>query len=94
MLNLQILLANLHDWAAAHYFAPQWQRLTLEKATQMIYRKAGRVTRYKDRIEVTLEPYRYRDQQDAMETTCARFNAANLRWRDGRLIQISVQRLE
>jgi len=93
MLNLQILLANLHDWATAHYFAPEWQRLTLEKATQMIYRKAGRVTRYKDRIEVTLEPYRYRDQQDAMETTCARFNAANLHWRDGRLIQISVQRL-
>jgi chromosome segregation ATPase len=94
MLNLQILLANLHDWAATHYFAPQWQRLTLEKATQMIYRKAGRVTRYKDRIEVALEPYRYRDQQDAMETTCARFNAANLRWRDGRLIQISVHGLE
>jgi hypothetical protein len=94
MLNLQILLANLHDWAAAHYFAPQWQRLTLEKATQMIYRKAGRVTWYEDRIEVALEPYRYRDQQDAMETTCTRFNAANLRWRDGRLIQLSVQRLE
>jgi hypothetical protein len=94
MLNLQILLANLHDWAAVHYFAPQWQRLTLDKATQMIYRKAGRVTRYKDRIEVVLEPYRYRDQQEAMETTCARFNDAHLRWRDGRLIQISVQRLE
>jgi hypothetical protein len=94
MLNLQLLLANLHDWAAAHYFAPQWQRLTLEKATQMIYRKAGHVTWYKERIEVTLEPYRYRDQQDAMETTCARFNAANLRWRDGRLIRISVQCLE
>ena len=94
MLSLQALLANLHDWAAAHYFAPQWQRLTLEKATQMIYRKAGRVTRYNDRIEVVLEPYRYRDQQDATETTCTRFNAANLRWRDGRLIQLSVQRLE
>jgi hypothetical protein len=94
MLDLQILLANLHDWAAAHYFAPQWRRLTLDKATQMIYRKAGRVTWYKDRIEVTLEPFRYRDQQDAMETTCARFNAANLCWRDGRLLQISVQRLE
>jgi len=25
-----------------------------------------------------------------METTCARFNAANLRWRDGRLLQIWV----
>jgi hypothetical protein len=94
MLNLQILLANLHDWVAAHYFAPQWQRLTLEKATQMIYRKAGQVTWYKDRIEVTLEPYRYRDQQEAMQMTCARFNAANLRWRDGRLIRVSIQRLE
>jgi hypothetical protein len=91
MLDLQIVLANLHDWAAAHYFAPQWQRLTLEKATQMIYCKAGRVTWHDDRIEVVLEPYRYRDQQRAMETTCARFNAANLRWRDGRLLRISVQ---
>lgn len=91
MLNLQILLANLHDWAAAHYFAPEWQRLSLEKATQMIYRKAGQVTWYHDRIEVVLAPYRYRDQQRAMETTCARFNTANLRWRDGRLLRISVQ---
>ena len=93
MLNCQILLANLHDWAATHYFASHWQHLTLEKATQMIYRKAGRATWYPDRIQVTLEPYRYRDQQDAMEKTCARFNAAHLRWRDGRLVQISVQRL-
>jgi hypothetical protein len=92
MLNLQIVLANLHDWATAHYFAPEWQSLTLEKATQMIYRKAGRVTWFPDRIEVTLEPYRYRDQQRAMETTCARFNAAHLRWRDGRLLRLSVQR--
>jgi len=91
MLDLQIVLANLHDWTAAHYFAPEWQRLTLEKATQMIYRKAGRVTWYDDRVEVVLAPYRYRDQQRAMETTCARFNAANLRWRDGRLLRISVQ---
>jgi len=90
MLDLQVLLANLHDWVAKYYFAPTWRNLSLEKATQMIYRKAGQVTRYADRIEVTLEPYRYRDQQRAMEITCARFNAANLRWRDGRLLRISV----
>ncbi len=91
MLNLQMMLANLHDWAAAHYFASEWQQLSLDKATQMIYRKAGQVTWDHDRIEVVLEPYRYRDQQRAMETTCTRFNAADLRWRDGRLLRISVQ---
>jgi hypothetical protein len=90
MLNWQILFANLHDWAAQHYFAPQWRTLSLEKATQMIYRKAGRVRWYDDRIEVVLEPYRYQDQQGAMEATCARFNAADLRWRDGRLLRITV----
>ena len=90
MLNWQILLANLHDWAAQIYFAPEWRTLSLEKATQMIYRKAGRVTWYDDRIEVELEPYRYPDQQHRMEVTCARFNAANIRWRDGRLLRISV----
>jgi len=90
MLNWQILLANLHDWAAQHYFAPEWGTLSLEKATQMIYRKAGRVTWYDDHIEVMLEPYRYRDQQQVMQAICARFNAANLRWRDGRLLRITV----
>jgi len=90
MLNLQLLLANLHDWVAQAYFDPNWHKLSLEKATQMIYRKAGRVTWHPDRIEVLLEPYRYRDQQRAMTVTCARFNAANIRWRDGRLLRISV----
>jgi hypothetical protein len=90
MLTWQLLLANLHDWVAQSFLAPTWRNLTLEKATQMIYRKAGRVTWYDDRIEVILEPYRYADQQRAMEVTCARFNAANLRWRDGRLLRISV----
>jgi hypothetical protein len=90
MLNWQILLANLHDWAAQHYFAPEWRTLSLEKATQMIYCKAGRVTWYDDRIEVMLEPYRYRDQQQVMQAICARFNAANLRWRDRRLLRITV----
>ncbi len=91
MLNLQVLLSNLHDWTRKHYFAPEWRSLTLEKATQMIYRKSGRVTWHPDRIEVVLEPYSYRDQQRAMEATCQRFNEANLRWRDGRLLRISVQ---
>jgi len=90
MLTLQLLLANLHDWVAHAYFDPNWHKLSLEKATQMIYRKAGRVTWHHDHIEVLLEPYRYRDQQRAMEVTCARFNAANVRWRDGRLLRISV----
>jgi len=90
MLNWQILLANLHDWVAHTYLAPAWRTLSLEKATHMIYRKAGRVTWHEDRIEVALEPYRYRDQQQAMEATCARFNAAQVRWRDGRLLRLSV----
>lgn len=90
MLNFQILLGNLHDWVAEHYLAPQWRTLSLEKATQMIYRKAGRVTWHEDQIEVELEPYRYADQQRAMEATCARFNAAGLHWRDGRALRITV----
>lgn len=90
MLDLQLVLANLHDWVAKSYFAPSWRRLSLEKATQMIYRKAGRVTWHSDRIEVVLEPYRYSDQQQAMEKTCARFNEAGVHWRDGRLLRISV----
>lgn len=90
MLNFQVLLANLHDWVAQNYLAPQWRSLSLEKATPMIYRKKGWVVWYDDRIEVKLEPYRYPDQQRWMEATCARFNAANLRWRDGRRLCISV----
>lgn len=90
MLDLQLLLANLHDWAARYYFAPNWRNLSLEKASQTIYRKAGRVMWYDDCIEAVLEPYRYSDQQRAMEVTCARFNAASVRWRDGRLLRTSV----
>ncbi len=90
MLNFQVLLANLHDWVAQNYLAPEWHTLSLEKATQMIYRKAGRVTWYADCIEVELEPYRYADQQRFMEVTCARFNAAKLHWRDGRALRITV----
>jgi len=90
MLNFQVLLANLHDWVIQNYLTPTWRTLSLQKAMQMIYRKAGRVTWYDDRIEVELEPYRYPDQQRKMEATCVRFNAANLRWRDGRLLCIAV----
>jgi len=90
MLNWQILLANLHDWAAQTYFAPEWRNLSLEKAKQMIYRKTGGVTWGDDRIRVVLEPYRYRDQQHVIEATCARLNTACVRWRDGRPLHISV----
>ena len=90
MLDLQLLLANLHDWVAQSYFDPSWHHLSLEKATHMVYRKPGRVTWHSDRIEVMLEPYRYSDQQRAMQVTCARFNRARVRWRDGRLLHISV----
>lgn len=90
MLNLQLLLTNLHDWAAEHYFAPEWHKLELETATRLIYQKPGRVRWAADQIGVELEPYRYPDQQRAMEASCARFNAANLCWRDGRLLRIYV----
>jgi hypothetical protein len=92
MLNLQLLLTNLHDWSAEHYFAPEWHKLELETATRLIYQKPGRVRWEADQIVVELEAYRYPDQQQAMETTCDRFNAANLRWRDGRLLRIYVAR--
>jgi len=92
MLNLQLLLTNLHDWAAEHYFAPEWQKLELETATRLIYQKPGRVRWAADQIVVELEAYRYPDQQQAMETTCDRFNTANLRWRDGRPLRIYVAR--
>jgi hypothetical protein len=90
MLDLQVLLTSLHDWARKHYFAPEWQRLELDTATRLIYRKPGRVTWYPDRVEMVLEPYRYADQQRVMEATCQRFNEASLRWRDGRLLRIHV----
>ncbi len=90
MLNLQLLLANLHHWARAHFFAPAWQQLELKTATELIYRKAGWVQWGQETIEVVLEPYRYPEQQQAMEETCRRFNAADLRWRDGRRLLIQV----
>lgn len=86
VLNLQILLANLHDWVAQKYFTSEWHNLRLDRATQMIYRKPGRVTWYEDRVEVELAPYRYPNQQRKMEATCARFNGQDLRWRDWALV--------
>jgi len=90
MLNLQILLANLHDWTRTHYLAPTWQRLELERAIELIYRKPGRVQWGEQEIEVILEPYRYPEHQRAMAETCRRFNAAQLHWRDGRRLRIRV----
>jgi hypothetical protein len=90
MLNLQVLLGNLHDWARTHYFAPAWQRLELDTAIELIYRKPGRVHWGEQEIEVVLEPYRYPEHQQAMQETCRRFNAANIHWRDGRLLRIQV----
>ena len=90
MLNLQLLLGNLHQWARSTFFAPAWQRLELKTALELIYRKPGWVRWQPDTIEVVLTPYRYPEQQQAMEETCRRFNAANLRWRDGRRLLIHV----
>jgi hypothetical protein len=90
MLNLQLLLGNLHHWARSAFFAPVWQRLELKTALELIYRKPGWVQWGGDTIEVVLTPYRYPEQQQAMEESCRRFNAANLRWRDGRRLLIRV----
>lgn len=90
MLDLQVLLVSLHDWTRHHYLAPVWQHLELDTATELIYRKAGRVTWGPEQIEIVLDPYRYVDQQQAMEETCQRCNAAQLHWRDGRLLRFRV----
>jgi len=92
MLDLQVLLTSLHDWARNRYFAPVWRNLELDTAMEMIYRKPGRVKWGKEMIEVVLDPYRYADQQRAMEETCHRFNELQVRWRDGRLLRIRVAR--
>jgi len=92
MLDLQVLLTSLHDWVRQHYLAPEWQRLELKTAIEMIYRKPGKVHWSPEEIEVLLDPYRYPDQQQAMEESCRRFNAAQVHWRDGRLLRIRVAR--
>ena len=91
MFTLQLLLMNLHQWVLGHYLSPIWQHLQLDTATELIYRKSGRVQWGSDEIHVMLSPYRYPEHQQAMEQTCLRFNAANLRWHDGRRLRISVQ---
>lgn len=90
MLNLQLLLGNLHHWVRDHYLTPEWQQLELKTATQLIYRKSGWVHWGAAEIEVVLEPYRYPEHQQAMVETCPRFNTANVHWRDGRLLRIRV----
>ncbi len=90
MLNLQLLLGNLHHWVRDHYLASEWQQVELSTAIALIYRKSGWVQWTEHQIEVVLEPYRYPEHQQAMAETCRRFNAANIRWRDGRLLRIQV----
>jgi hypothetical protein len=90
MLNLQLLLGNLHHWVRAHYLASEWQQVELKTATELIYRKSGCVHWGATEIEVVLDPYRYPEHQQAMVETCRRFNAANIHWRDGRLLRIRV----
>lgn len=92
MLDLQVLLTSLHDWVRSRYFAPAWRNLELDTAIEMVYRKPGRVRWGREVIEVVLDPYRYAEQQRAMEETCRRFNEAQVRWRDGRLLRICVTR--
>jgi len=92
LLDMQVLLTSLHDWARQHYFVPRWQRLELDTATELIYRKPGQVRWGKEEIEVVLASYRYAEHQQAMEETCHRFNEAQVRWRDGRLLRIRVAR--
>jgi len=63
MLDVQVLLASLHDWARQQYFAPDWQHLELDTAIELIYRKSGCVQWGQEDIEVTLDPYRYPEHQ-------------------------------
>jgi hypothetical protein len=91
MLNWQVLLANCHSWACRYFFAPAWRKLSLERATQLLYRKSGRVIHLPYCIKVVFDAYRYTEQQRAMEETCRRINDANLRWRDGRLLRFFVE---
>ena len=90
MFSLQVLLLSLHDWVRHHFLAPEWQRLELQTATQLLYSKPGWVIWHEEWIEIVLEPYRYAEQQRAMAATCQRFNDANLCWRDGRLLRMRL----
>ena len=90
MLDLQVLLVSLHDWVRSHYLAPAWQQLELDTATELLYRKAGRVTWGAEQITVVFEPYRYAAHQQARVATCQRCNVADLHWRDGRCLRFAV----
>ena len=62
----------------------------LDTATELLYRKAGRVTWGAEQITVVFEPYRYAAHQQAMVATCQRCNVADLHWRDGRRLRFAV----
>jgi hypothetical protein len=91
MLDVQVLLTSLHDWTRQHYLAAEWRRLELDTAIQLIYRKPGRVHWDQEMIEVVFDPYRYPEHQQAMEKSCCRLNAAQVHWRDGRLLRFRVE---
>lgn len=90
MTNWQATLLNLHHWCQEHYLPEAWRTLRLETATKLLYRKRGRVRYTADRIEVTLEAYEYRPDQEAAEEACQLFNAHHIRDYQGRLIQMAV----
>lgn len=92
MLCMQGVLINAHHWVRRHYLAPEWENLELETAARLIYRKRGRVRWGDSVVEVTLDAYRQPEHQQAMEESCRRLNAANIRWHDGRLVRMQVAR--
>jgi hypothetical protein len=94
MADWQGLLTNLHHWGREHYFPSAWQGLQLETAIQLIYQKPGRVVQTAERVEITLRAYAYRQDQEAAEAACTRFNARQVRDPAGRLIQITVAPFE
>jgi hypothetical protein len=94
MADWQGLLANLHHWSRDQYFPPAWQALQLETATKLIYNKPGRVVQTVERIDVTLDAYAYRQDQEAAEAACRQFNVRQIRDLAGRLIQIAIAPFE
>lgn len=78
MLNMQALLTSLHNWAQHHYFVPEWQRLELDTATELIYRKArpGQMRPRGNRSHGT--PYCYPEHPQAMEGSCRHFHEAQV----------------
>ncbi len=90
MLDLQLLLVNLHYFVREHYFGPAWAHHDLKTAEKLLYRKRGRVIRYHDRLVVVLSAYRYARHRKGAEEMCARFNERRVQGPDGRLIQLRV----